>query len=318
MVGRGVSHQLGRLPLMTSMDVDRAIAGIARRQHGVFSHAQVGVVGGTDRIIHSRLASGRWLLLAPAVYALPSHPASWHRNLMASVIGESMAVVGGTSAAALHGLTGFRRGRATVVVPRGSNHRSPLAVVSERSDFRSTVVDAIPVLTVCDTLYNVAATTTGATLAIALDDALQDRAVTLVELQERYLDFAGSRRRGLVLMRRLLAARSHDAFVPPSSTLERLLYGVLDLPGMPRYQAQAPLPWAPGTRVDAMLLDAPVIVEGDGRRWHTRVADFERDRERDRAAAVHGYRTVRYTWDDLRRQPDRVAAEIRALVMAAA
>ena len=160
-------------------------------------------------------------------------------------------------------------------------------------------------LTVRDTLFAVAGLVPVRTLVPALDDALGDRLVTVEQLQERYLELAPSRRRGFALMRRLIEARSHDAFVPPSSALERLLYGVLDRPGMPRYQAQAPLPWAPDKRVDAMLIDAPVIIEGDGRRWHTRVADFERDRERDRAAALHGYRTLRYTWTDLRRRSRR-------------
>ncbi len=140
----------------------------------------------------------------------------------------------------------------------------------------------------------------------ALDDAIGDRLVTVEQLQERYLELAPSRRRGFALMRRLIEARSYDAFVPPASVLERLLYGVLDRPGMPRYKSQAPLPWAPDKRVDAMLLDAPVIIEGDGRRWHSRVEDFERDRERDRAAALHGYLTLRYTWTELRQYPDGV------------
>ncbi len=61
------------------------------------------------------------------------------------------------------------------------------------------------------------------------------------------------------------------------------------------------------SRVDALLVDAPVIIESDGRRWHTRVADFERDRQRDRAAASHGYVTMRFTYDELRCDPDRVA-----------
>jgi very-short-patch-repair endonuclease len=55
------------------------------------------------------------------------------------------------------------------------------------------------------------------------------------------------------------------------------------------------------------------IVEADSRRWHTRVADFERDRQRDNEAVVHGYRPVRFTWHALNHEVDRVLAALEGL-----
>jgi very-short-patch-repair endonuclease len=298
---------------MSTSEVTHTIDGLARRQHGVLSRRQALDAGMTRQAVETLVSSGRWVLLAPAVYGLRSHPVTWEQRLMAAVLGEPEAAVGGRSAAALHGLTGFKRGRPEIVVPRAAQNRSAIALVRRRDGVETTRVAGLPVLTVRDTLFAVAGLVPVRTLVPALDDALGDRLVTVEQLQGRYLELAPSRRRGFALMQRLIEARSYDAFVPPASALERLLYGVLDRPGMPRYQAQAALPWAPDKRVDAMLLEAPVIVEGDGRRWHTRVADFERDRERDRAAALHGYRTLRYTWNDLRRESDRVASEIRVV-----
>ena len=147
----------------------------------------------------------------------------------------------------------------------------------------------------------------------ALDDALAQGVLTVGELQGRYLDFAGSRRAGIGRMRALIDERSEEAFVPPESVLEGMLYAVLDQPGMPRYQRQAPLPWAPDRRADAALIDAPVLLEADGRPWHTRVADFERDRRRDRVAASHGHATLRFTHTDLTRPAEVTAAEILAV-----
>lgn len=40
--------------------------------------------------------------------------------------------------------------------------------------------------------------------------------------------------------------------------------------------------------VDAYIPRWRLTIEADGRRWHTRKADFERDRRRDNAAAAHG------------------------------
>jgi hypothetical protein len=302
---------------MTAWDVDRAIARLAKRQHGAFARRQVLALGGTDRMISRRTLTGRWVRLAHGVYALSDHPATWSRTLMAAVLGEPRAAIGGSAAAALHGLSGFRPGRVTIVVPPGSNHRSSVAVVRERADMRSTVVDGIPVLTVCDTLFEVARASTGTMLTRALDDALSRGVVTVEELQARYLDLRPRRQRGLGLMRRLIAVRG-DGYVSPASELEGRLYAVLDRPGMPAYVRQARLPWAPDQRVDALLVEAQVIVEADGRRWHSRVDDFERDRARDRAAAVHGHRTLRYTWIDLTCAADRVAHEVRSIARAAA
>lgn len=43
------------------------------------------------------------------------------------------------------------------------------------------------------------------------------------------------------------------------------------------------------------------IVEADGRSWHARVADFERDRRRDHRAQRIGWGTSRFTGADVER-----------------
>jgi very-short-patch-repair endonuclease len=42
-----------------------------------------------------------------------------------------------------------------------------------------------------------------------------------------------------------------------------------------------------------------LIVEADGRCWHTRIDDFERDRWRDNVATTHGYDVLRFTYRQL-------------------
>jgi very-short-patch-repair endonuclease len=53
-------------------------------------------------------------------------------------------------------------------------------------------------------------------------------------------------------------------------------------------------------------------VEADGRRWHTRQADFERDRDRDNMAAAHGIAILRFTYKMLVHQPDHCLGTILA------
>jgi len=298
---------------MTAAELDHAIDVLARRQHGVFSWRQAAAAGATSRMAHTRVARGTWLRLAPAVYSLPSHPGTWHRALMAAVLGERTAVVGGRSAAALHGLSGFRPGHPEIVVPPGANGRSRLATVHRSAHHRSTIVERIPVLTVCETLFAVAGQIDSRALGLVLDDAVASKVVTIAQLQDRFLDLGASRRPGLGAMAGLLQARGAQGYVPPESVLEGSLYAILDRPGMPGYERQAVLPWAPGERVDARLLASPTLVEADGRRWHTRVADLARDHQRDRMAAAHGYQTLRFTYEEICGDPKGVAADILAV-----
>jgi hypothetical protein len=65
---------------MTNHDLDRALARLARRQHGAFDHDQVTGLGATDRMIRHRIAVGERVRLARGVYALTSHPATWRRQ----------------------------------------------------------------------------------------------------------------------------------------------------------------------------------------------------------------------------------------------
>jgi very-short-patch-repair endonuclease len=49
-----------------------------------------------------------------------------------------------------------------------------------------------------------------------------------------------------------------------------------------------------------------LLIELDGRLWHTSAADRERDRAKDERAAAQGWRTERITWIDVHDTPARV------------
>lgn len=63
-------------------------------------------------------------------------------------------------------------------------------------------------------------------------------------------------------------------------------------------------------RVDRLCRTPPLIVEADGRLYHARLADMEKDRRRDRAALAMGYPTVRYGWSELTTCAREVRAEL--------
>lgn len=91
----------------------------------------------------------------------------------------------------------------------------------------------------------------------------------------------------------------------PRSELEALLDRVIELSGLPAPLHEQPLPSFGGLAgfVDRTWPEARLIVEADGRRWHTRQQDIARDHDRTLEAARHGYLTLRLIWERLRNDP---------------
>ena len=71
-----------------------------------------------------------------------------------------------------------------------------------------------------------------------------------------------------------------------------------------------------GLEVDALWPDERLIVELDGYAYHRTRSAFERDRARDATLQLAGYRVLRITARRLGRDPDTVAAAVRALLIA--
>jgi very-short-patch-repair endonuclease len=291
--------------------LDQRLAAIARRQHGAFNRRQARTAGFTARMIDHRLTTGAWLRLDTGVYALASHRFSWERQAMAATLAVDDAALSGRSAAALRRVEGFPRGGFEIMVPRTRNGTTRLAKVRHSDFMQVQRVDGIPCLTVAHTILSLTGRVNEDVLDRAIDDVLARRWVSIEELQDRFVPWARSRRPGVGQLRSLLAARG-DAYVPPSSELERRLRSFLSAPGLPEFAYEHELPWwPPGQgRVDAYQPDAQLIIEADGRAWHTRERDFALDRRRDNLATANGHATLRFTFVDLDVYPD----ENRALL----
>ena len=300
------------IPHGVVMGPDRRLDEYAARQFGAFSLAQARRVGFTDRMVDHRLGSGTWLRLAGGVYALASSPPSWERRLAAAVLSRPESIVAGMSAAHLHEFVGFGPGRPVVMVPLNGNARSPLAkVIRSRyfADISTIRVGAFVATTPAETIVNLSSQIGRQRLESLIDDCLAAKtldAETLMLTVERR-----SGLKGIPTVRRLIEERLPDAYQPPTSVLERLLYDILSQPGIPQVVRQFPFPRevVPGT-VDAYVPEWRLIIEADGRRWHTRKGDFERDRARDNLATSHGIAVLRFTYQMLNRHPEDCLATI--------
>ena len=274
---------------------DARLQTIARRQHGAFNRQQALSVGLTSRMIENRLARRLWVRLDRSVYALASHPFSWERQAMAATLTTEGAMLSGRSAAALHGLDGFRRGHLEITVPTGRSGRTRLAQVRRSDQTQATKVLGIPCLTVAYTIMSLGRREPTDALERAIDCAITRRLVTLEEVQDRFVTWARHRPRGVARLRLLLEARGPGT-TPPTTELERRLRKFLLAPELPGFEYEYQLPWWPRGegRVDAYSPEYALIVEADGRAWHTRGARFRQgpasrqscDRARTRHAPV--------------------------------
>ena len=291
-------------------DLDRAVAAIARDQHGCVNRQQLEPLGASPRKIEHRLLSGEWLAMERGVYALSSSQPTWRRDVMAAVLGKTRAIASGRTAATLHRLPGFSNGKPEITVPSSGSARSRLAIVRRRVDFTAidkTVVDAIPTATVAETLFDLSYRTHPFRLRRAVDHALVRDLATATELHNVLDRIAGSRLKGTVAFRAVLDGID-DRYVPTESDTELLLKKALADPRVPPIEWQVRLPWWEELphRIDAVINEWRLVLEADGRTYHTKREDFERDRDRDNLAAADGYRVMRFTYEMLRERPGRV------------
>ena len=302
--------------------IDRLIEHIAREQHGAFNITQARAAGATDAMIRSRLANGTWVREVRGVYRLAAFPQSWLVRLSVAARSKPNAFIGVKAAAAFHGLAGFSPCRPELVVEPGTNHESKVARVHEFAMTEGIISAGIPVTTVRQTLIDIAGLVPREKLHRAAELAVIEGIVTVEDLGARFLELEHLRPHGVGDLRSVLDETGDAGYVPPRSELERILYGSLGRLGI-NFIRQASLPWrAPRPMiVDALVTDWPMIIEADGRRWHTRVADRERDHDRDNVAAAHGLPVMRFTHRMLTRNLARCESlllEARARRMEAA
>jgi very-short-patch-repair endonuclease len=300
---------------MTISTVDSRIARLANRQAGTFGRAQALAVGMTDSSIHRRVRSGRWLVLYPGVYVLAGVPPTWHTEIWAALLAAgSMATVTHESSVRLHGSPHVAPHPVTLTVPHGMHPRVSGATVHQIDDLRVsqvTTVDGLPVSRPARAVVEVAATLGRRRLGRVLDDLVFDRRTTYDDVGGALAEVARPGKPGVVALAGVLDDRS-DAGVPAQSELERALFAALAGGGLPDPQRQRVLPGVGALvgLVDAAYPDCRLILEADGRRWHTRVADLRRDHERDAEAARAGWLTLRFLYEQITRDPDGVCAVV--------
>lgn len=252
-------------------------------------------------MMRTRTRNGSWLQLEQDVFALASFPRTWSQRCRAATLTHPAAALSHTTSSVRLGLDGFRPGRVEITVPTVAHHQSDLAVVHRSRHLQFELVGGVRTTTFAQTMVQLAGCVGPDKLRSALHSGLHARPSRIGELHTRISELRDRRMPG---MGRLIEELDDlDGEPPTASELERLLMALLDrLPEIPGIERQVAMAWQSDrdTIVDAFIPAWGLIIEADGRRWHTRVQDFESDRWRDAEALAHGLHVLRVTWRQLR------------------
>lgn len=308
------------------MDVACPLADLGVSSQGLVVRRRLLQAGLSDTSLTRAVAAGVVVRIRPRVYAMaplaplprfvvtgtgPAPAYVAHVRAVLLSLGDT-ATARCRTAAALYGWAMLVEPARTVevAVPHGrSRVRVPgVEAVQRRSAARHRRVVlpgtaglwvTIPVQTVTDCALSLPLVQ-----AVALcDSALRAGDVTLDELGRAAGRLAGVRQARK--LRRVLELADPES----GSLLESVLRVRMVLASLTGFSTQRVLCDVPGhhLRVDFCFEAAGLVVEVDGARWHT---DPIRDRIRENALAVLGWRVLRFTWAEVVREPDSVLDQI--------
>ena len=294
-----------------ALSADRAIAAIARRQHGVIAIRQLAALGLAQRTVSHRVAAGRLHRVHRGVYAVGHPLVSARGRYMAAVLACGPgAALSHAAAAALWELRPTTATKIDVTVATaGGRRQSDLRVHRVPTIGPGEVIthEGIPVTTPARTLLDLAATLSSRALERALDQAEIQRLTDYPALEA--LARARPRHRGAAKLRAALVTHAAGTTLTKSDLEERML-ALCRANGLPRPRVNA---YVEGLEVDFLFARHRVAVETDSWRYHRTRRAFERDRARDATLASAGYRTLRFTDHQIEAEPRTV---VRALVAA--
>ncbi len=284
------------------------MAQLAARQHGVISRRQLLDAGLGRRAIGRRVEAGRLRCIHRCVYVFGWRELDRKGKWMAAILacGEN-AVLSHRSAAGLWGFARTAAGPIDVTAARGRRRQGITVHEGSILAAEQTQVARIPVTSAARTLFDLAEVIDEKQLEHAFEEADRLRLLRVRELE--YICERGHGRKALRPVRRLLEDMRY-----PEDTQSPLEDRVLDL--CRDYNLPRPVTGAVvlGREVDAFWPAQKVMVEADSWQFHGQRAAFERDRERDAAMQVEGYRVIRLTHRRLDRESATVVDQLRRLL----
>lgn len=290
--------------------IDRAIAALAARQHGVVAARQLAALGLTQRAVSHRATAGRLHRLHRGVYAVGHTRLPPYGHWMAAVLSAGPgAALSHAAAAALWEIRPSAATKTDVSVRTPGGRRGGRVRIHRAATLSADEVTRhhnIPVTTPARTLLDLAASLRRHALERALDRA---EALELFDLTA--LDEAIDAHRGQRGSAALAAAlEEYEAgTIVTRSALEDAFLALCAAQALERPRANVRVA---GLEVDFYFAVRRLVVEVDGYRYHRSRRAFANDRARDAQLARAGYRTLRFTYEQVTDEATMVAATIRS------
>ena len=280
---------------------------LAGRQHGVVARRQLLALGFNSREIEHRICRGRLHLVMRGVYAVGWPQLTARRRWMAAVLacGDG-AALSHRSAAALWGIAKERPGRIDVSVRRRSELKRPGLKIRARAKLAPTRIaakDGIPVTEIVQTLVDLATELPPRRLERAVNEADKRDLIDPEALRAALNDHAGQP--GAPALGNLLDKRT---FRLSDSDLEVLFRPIPASAGLPPPLSKQIVN---GWEVDFHWPKLGLVIETDGLRYHRTASTQTRDARRDRAHALAGMTSLRFTHYEVKHEPAQVQHELR-------
>ena len=268
---------------------------IARRDHPK-------LVGTIERLVRN----GNLRPVLPGVYAEPDACDSIWTRIRALMRWDPDAILVGAAAAWVSFWPEIRASRIMCSLRHQrrpqpgydfTRRHIPAELVANRSGLRYTT----PALTALDLCATVGGD--------AIDQALRTRATTLAQLHwamELTAARIGNRNRRQLLL---------DSRAEPWSKAERLFHRLLRDAGITGWHANRPIVLDDSTfYVDILFRKLKLVIEIDGRLYHTGAEVFESDRWRQNLLVMNGWFVLRFTWAMIEEHPERVVAMVHEAI----
>ena len=307
----GIGDTLQGMRELTSIGTDRwnqltsvRVRELATRQFGVISWAQLIACGLSKTTISRWIAQGRLVKVHPRVYALGHKRLSIEGRLNAALLyAGPRAALSHATALWWWGLTDKEPTMIEVTTPA---RRPSIAGVRTHNRQRpqTTTHNDLPTTTVAQTLLDFASVATSTKLLRALAEADFKRLLN----DEHLNTIAGRGRPGSTKLRRALDEHRPELARTRRELEEAFQHLLAEHPEIPIPEVN---PKVCGFRADALWRDHKLIVELDGYEAHSTPARIEHDHQRDLTHRQAGYVVLRYTWSQIKYQPDAVIADLK-------
>jgi very-short-patch-repair endonuclease len=286
------------------------LSQLAARQFGVVSAGQLLRLGWTRKEIQGQVRRGSLHPLYREVYAVGHDRIVDHGRLLAALLscGDG-SFLSHRTAAAVWGLRPVNTRRVELTVP-GINaphrrglvlHRSTDVAKDESRSRNGLRVSSVPRM-----LVELANSELQAELERLITEAVRRRLIAFPALDRAVHEH--QRRPGMAKLKRAL--RDYRPRPDRKSDLERAFDRLIKDTDIPPPERNV---YIGGWEIDCYWPEFKLVVELDGRNYHSSLADMERDRKKDADLLKLGIGTFRITDLRFELEPDQILADLRTL-----